>query len=42
MTKQELMEAVFAESVLKLNEGREIISVFQAIAAAEKTNTHAE
>ena len=42
MTKQELMEALLAESVLKLNEGREMVSISQAIAAAEQTNTLAE
>lgn len=42
MTKQELLEALLAESVLKLNEGREMVSVSQAIAAAEQTNTLAE
>lgn len=42
MTKQVLMEALLAESVLKLNEGREIVSVSQAIAAAEKANALAE
>jgi hypothetical protein len=42
VTKQELMDALLAESVLKLDEGREIVSVSQAIAAAEKTNTLAE
>jgi len=39
VTKQELMEALLAESVLKLNEGREIVSVSQALAAAEQTIT---
>ena len=42
MTKQELMDALLTESVLKLDEGREIVSVSQAIAAAEQTNTLAE
>ncbi|HWO29108.1 MAG TPA: hypothetical protein VNO32_09950 [Candidatus Acidoferrum sp.] len=42
MTKQELMDALLAESVLKLDEGREIVSVSQAIAVAEQTNTLAE
>jgi hypothetical protein len=42
VTKQELMDALLAESVLKLDEGREIVSVSQAIAAAEQTNTVAE
>jgi len=39
MTKQELMDALLAESILKLADGREIVSVSQAIAAAEQTNT---
>jgi hypothetical protein len=42
VTKQELMAALLAESVLKLDAGREIVSVSQAIAAAEQTNTVAE
>jgi hypothetical protein len=42
VTKQELMDALLTESVLKLDEGREIVSVSQAIAAAEQTNTLAE
>ncbi len=42
MTKQELMDALLAESILKLNEGRDVVSVSQAIAAAEQTNTLAE
>ena len=42
MTKQELMDALLTGSVLKLDEGREIVSVSQAIAAAEQTNTLAE
>jgi hypothetical protein len=42
VTKQELMDALLAESVLKLDEGREIVSVSQAIAVAEQTNTLAE
>ena len=42
MTKQELMDARLAESVLKLDEGHESVSVSQAIAAAEQTNTLAE
>jgi hypothetical protein len=42
VTKHELMDALLAESVLKLNQGREIVSVSQSIAAAEKTNTLAE
>jgi hypothetical protein len=42
VTKQALMEALLTDSVLKLNEGREIVSVSQAIAAAEKTKTLAE
>jgi hypothetical protein len=36
------MDALLTESVLKLDEGREIVSVSQAIAAAEQTNTLAE
>ncbi len=42
MTKHELMDALLAESVLKLNEGRETVSVSQAIAAAAQTNTLVE
>jgi hypothetical protein len=42
VTKQELMDALLAESVFKLDEGREIVSVSRAIAAAEQTNTVAE
>jgi hypothetical protein len=42
VTKQELMDALLAESVLKLDDGREIVSVSQAIAAAEQSNTVAE
>ena len=42
MTKQVLMEALLAESDFKLTEGREIVSVSQAIAAAEKTHTLVE
>ena len=42
MTKQELMEALLAESVLRLNEGGEMVSISQAIAAAEQTKTLAE
>jgi hypothetical protein len=42
VTKQELMDALLTGSVLKLDEGREIVSVSQAIAAAEQTNTLAE
>jgi hypothetical protein len=42
VTKQELMDALLTGSVLKLEEGREIVSVSQAIAAAEQTNTLAE
>jgi hypothetical protein len=36
------MEALLAESVLKLNEGREIVSVSQVIAAAAEAITLAE
>jgi hypothetical protein len=42
VTKQELMEALLAESVSRLNEGREIVSISHAIAAAGQTNTLAE
>jgi hypothetical protein len=42
VTKQELMDALLTESVLKLNEGRDIVSVSNAIAAAEQMNTLAD
>lgn len=42
MTKQELMESLLAESVLKLNQGRDIVSVSQAIAVAEPIKTLAD
>jgi ssRNA-specific RNase YbeY (16S rRNA maturation enzyme) len=36
VTKQELMDALLAEAVLKLNGGGDIVSVEKAVAAAEK------
>ncbi|MFZ0580965.1 MAG: hypothetical protein WAN72_03395 [Candidatus Acidiferrales bacterium] len=42
MTKQELMDALLAEAVLKLNGTDEIVTVPQAIAAAEHAGTIAE
>lgn len=42
MTKQELTDALLAEAVLKLNCGHGILTVPQAIAAAERTRTLAE
>jgi hypothetical protein len=42
VTTRELIEALLAESVSKLNKGREIVSVSEAIAAAEQVKTLAE
>lgn len=42
MTKQELMDALLADAVLKLNGGREIVTVSEAVAAAERASTIAE
>ncbi|MGC2002820.1 MAG: hypothetical protein WA658_23405, partial [Candidatus Acidiferrales bacterium] len=42
MTKQELMDALLAEAVLKLNGTDEIVTVPQAIAASEHAGTFAE
>ncbi len=42
MTKQELMDALLAEAVLKLNGGTDFVTVPQAIAAAEGTSTIAQ
>jgi len=38
VNKQELMDALLAEAVLRLNGGGDIVSVEQAVAAAEKTS----
>jgi hypothetical protein len=42
LTKQELTDALLAEAVLKLNGGDDIVTIPQAIAAAECTRTIAE
>jgi hypothetical protein len=42
VTKQELMEALLVEEVLKLNGGSGIVSISEAIAAAERISTLAE
>jgi len=42
LTKQELTDALLAEAVLKLNGGNDIVTIPQAIAAAERTSTLVE